>query len=192
MTDTNDKPDPQDDEIEMEADFGTDGPRPSEAVQDVSLVLEARTSELERALEEQKDKYLRLAAEFDNFRKRAVRERENSERHGQNVVVRGLLESLDDLARFANIDPWQTEVEPMIAGAKMVEQKLLKALAGHGLEVVNPAGEVFDPNVHEAISTAPAELPEQDNLVATVYQVGYVFKGQLLRPARVVVKQWAG
>jgi molecular chaperone GrpE len=72
----------------------------------------------------------------------------------------------------------------------MIEKKLLKSLAGHGLEIVNPVGHPFDPAVHEAVTTMPAVSPEEDHLVAQVFQVGYVFNGQLLRPARVVVKQW--
>lgn len=146
---------------------------------------------LEARVNEYHDRYLRLAAEFDNFRKRAAREREQAEHHGQSVVIRGLLESLDDLGRFAALDAWNTEVETVIDGARMVEQKLMKTLAGHGLEVVNPVGHAFDPNLHEAVATAAAESAEEDHLVAEVFQVGYVFNGKLLRPARVVVKQWA-
>lgn len=150
----------------------------------------ARETELEARATELHDKYLRLAAEFDNFRKRAAREREQAEHHGQGVVIRGLLEALDDLGRFADLEPWNTEVETVIDGARMVEQKLLKSLAGHGLEVVDPVGTKFDPNVHEAVSTAVAAKAEEDDTVAEVFQVGYVFNGRLLRPARVVVKQW--
>lgn len=146
---------------------------------------------LEAAIAEQREKYLRLAAEFDNFRKRAVRDRESAEHHGQTIVIRGLLDGIDDLSRFSHIDPATTTVTAVVDGARMVEQKLLKSLAGHGLEVVNPAGHPFDPAVHEAVSTTPAATREEDHLVAQVFQVGYVFKGQLLRPARVVVKQWA-
>ena len=80
----------------------------------------------------------------------------------------------------------------VIAGAALVEQKLLKSLAGHGLEVVNPVGQPFDPNFHEAVSTVPAADAKEDNTIAQVYQVGYTLGGQLLRAARVVVKQWAG
>jgi molecular chaperone GrpE len=74
----------------------------------------------------------------------------------------------------------------------MVEKKLLKTLSGHGLEIVNPVGQPFDPALHEAVMTEPAESKEDDHLVARVFQVGYLFNGQLLRPARVVVKQWNG
>jgi molecular chaperone GrpE len=147
---------------------------------------------IELLLTEQRDKYLRLAAEYDNYRKRAMRDREGAENHGRSIVIRGLLEGLDDLARFAHLDAAKTDAGTVISGALMVEQKLLKSLAGHGLEVINPLGEAFDPKVHEAVSTAPAESPKEDHTIAQVYQVGYVLAGQLLRPARVVVKQWAG
>lgn len=169
-----------------------DGPPLSDAADDLAIVYEAQRSEVEAALAEQKDKYLRLAAEFDNFRKRAARDRENAEHHGQSTVIRGLLEALDDLARFAHVEPKKTDVQTMVDGATMVEQKLLKSLSGHGLEIVNPLSHPFDPAVHEAVSTMPAANAEEDHTVAQVYQVGYVFKGLLLRPARVVVKQWNG
>ncbi|HUX33645.1 MAG TPA: nucleotide exchange factor GrpE, partial [Gemmatimonadaceae bacterium] len=105
-------------------------------------------------------------------------------------VIRGMLDALDDLGRFAHVDPATVDAATVVQGADMVEKKLLKTLSGHGLELVNPLGEPFDPAVHEAISTTRAELPEQDHRVAQVYQVGYLFNGQLLRPARVVVTQW--
>jgi molecular chaperone GrpE len=141
-------------------------------------------------LAEQKDKLLRLAAEYDNFRKRTVRERQEAEARGMSVLVRGILDELDDLGRFAHVDPAKTDSLTLQQGVEMIEKKLLKSLAGHGLELVNPVGQPFDPAVHEAVTTAPAESPAEDHLVAQVFQVGYVFNGQLLRPARVVVKQW--
>ena len=77
----------------------------------------------------------------------------------------------------------------LIAG---IYNKLVKTLGAAGLEVVNPVDAPFDPALHEALATAPAESAEQDDTVAQVYQPGYVFGGQLLRPARVVVRQWNG
>ena len=74
----------------------------------------------------------------------------------------------------------------------MVEKKMLKALTAAGLEIINPVNQSFDPKLHEAVATEPALSPEDDHVVARVYQVGYLFNGQLLRPARVVVKQWNG
>ncbi len=150
------------------------------------------TADAHRELADQKDKYLRLYAEFENFRKRAVRDRQDAEKMGMSAVMRGLLETLDDLGRVAHVTPAGTDAATVVDGVTMVEKKLLKSLAGHGLELVNPEGEVFNPALHEAITTMPAALPEEDDRIAQVYQVGYVLNGILLRPARVVVKQWNG
>lgn len=150
------------------------------------------TGALEREVAEHKEKYLRLYAEFENFRRRAVRERQEAELKGMQHLLRGLLETIDDIARFAHVDPATTDAKTLVDGVLMVEKKLLKSLAGHGLEVVDPKGQPFDPALHEAITTTPAATQEEDHLVAMVYQVGYVHNGTLLRPARVVVTQWNG
>ena len=146
----------------------------------------------QRALDEQREKYLRLAAEFDNFRRRTVKERQEAAWRGQSDMVKGMLDALDDLGRFAHVDPASVDATTVVQGAEMVEKKLLKTLAGHGLEIVNPVDHPFDPALHEAVATEPALSKEDDHLVARVYQPGYLFNGQLLRPARVVVKQWNG
>ncbi len=143
-----------------------------------------------RELEEQRDKYLRLAAEYDNFRKRATRDRDEARARAQGDLVAGLLDALDDLSRFAHLDPTTTESKTVVDGAELVERKLLKSLAGHGLEIIDPVDHPFDPAVHEAVQTEPALSPEDDHMVSRVFQRGYVFNGRLLRPARVVVKQW--
>jgi molecular chaperone GrpE len=145
---------------------------------------------LEAELAAANEKYLRLYAEFENFRRRAARERLDAEHHGQRTVIKGLLDALDDLGRFAHLDPAQTDARTVVDGAAMVEKKVLKSLAGHGLEVIDPADAAFDPALHEALTTVPAATAEEDHLVAQVYQLGYVLNGQLVRPARVVVKQW--
>jgi molecular chaperone GrpE len=149
-------------------------------------------SQMERILAEQQDKYLRLAAEYDNYRKRSVRERQEASLRGQAELLRGLLDALDDLARFAHVDPATTDTKTVVDGVAMVERKMLKTLTGIGLEVVNPIDQTFDPATMEAVATEPALSREDDHVVAKVYQHGYLFNGQLLRPARVVVKQWNG
>jgi molecular chaperone GrpE len=146
----------------------------------------------QRLVDEQRDKHLRLAAEYDNFRKRAVRERQEAGWRGQGEMVRGLIDALDDLSRFAHIDPTTVDAATVVQGVDMVERKMMKSLAGHGLEILDPVDHPFDPKVHEAVATEPALSREDDHMVAKVYQRGYVFNGQLLRPARVVVKQWNG
>ena len=153
---------------------------------------EAPADDVARALEEQRDKYLRLAAEYDNFRRRSARERQEAGWRAQADMVRGMIDALDDLTRFAHVDPESTDAATVVQGVEMVEKKLAKTLAGHGLEIVDPVDHPFDPNVHEAVATEPALSREDDHLVARVYQRGYLFNGQLLRPARVVVKQWGG
>jgi molecular chaperone GrpE len=146
----------------------------------------------DRALAEQHDKYLRLAAEYDNYRKRSVRERQEASVRGQADLLRGMLDALDDLSRFAHVDPGTTDTKTVVDGVAMVERKILKTLAAIGLEIINPVDQTFDPSYMEAVATEPALSREDDHVVAKVYQQGYVFNGQLLRPARVVVKQWNG
>ena len=148
--------------------------------------------EWQRKVDEHRDKHLRLAAEYDNFRKRAAKERQEAGWRAQGEMVRGLIDALDDLTRFAHVDPASVDAATVVQGVDMVERKMLKSLAGHGLEVVDPVDHPFDPKVHEAVGTEPALSPEDDHMVGKVYQRGYVFNGQLLRPARVVVKQWNG
>src|SRR3954470_9081430 len=143
-------------------------------------------------LAEERDRYLRLAAEYDNYRKRSAKERQDAGARAQGDLVRQLVEALDDVARFAHVDPASTDAATVVQGVDMVEKKLLKALGSAGLEVINPVGETFDPALHEAVATEPTSAREDDHVVSRVYQPGYVFKSQLLRPARVVVKQWNG
>jgi molecular chaperone GrpE len=150
------------------------------------------TDVAERRFAEQQDKYLRLAAEYDNYRKRSVRERQEASARGQADLLRGLLDAFDDLTRFAHVDPATTDTKTVVDGVAMVERKMLKTLTGVGLELINPVDQTFDPARMEAVATEPALSREDDHVVAKVYQQGYLFNGQLLRPARVVVKQWNG
>jgi molecular chaperone GrpE len=147
---------------------------------------------VQRELDEQRDKYLRLAAEYDNFRKRSMKERQEAHLRGQGDLVKQMIDGLDDLGRVAHVDPSTTDAQTVLDGVSMAEKKLLKALNGFGLEVLNPLGEPFDPGMHEAVMTEPAATKDEDHLVSRVFQPGHLFNGQLLRPARVVVKQWNG
>jgi molecular chaperone GrpE len=183
------KTNPPADELQEVAERADDVPVVEEPT---TTGLDVRATALEARVADQKDRFLRLAAEYDNFRKRSVRERQEAELKGMGILIRGVLDAIDDVGRFAHVDLATTDASTLQQGMEMVEKKLLKSLAGHGLEVVNPLGEPFDPATQEAITTAPAASPEEDHTVGQVYQVGYVFNGQLLRPARVVVRQWNG
>lgn len=139
-----------------------------------------------------RERHLRLAAEFDNYRKRVERERGESWVRAQAQLLERLLEPLDDLARVADFDPATTPAGALHEGCEMVEKKFLRAMEAAGMEEVEAAGRPFDPTIHEALTTVPAESAEEDNMVAQVYQKGYRLKGVLLRPARVVVKKHQG
>lgn len=143
-------------------------------------------------LASEREKYLRLAAEYDNYRKRSARERSDAGARAQADLVRQMIEALDDIARFAHIDPSSTDAGTIVQGVDMVEKKMMKALGAAGLQVINPVGETFDPALHEAVATEPTSAREDDHVVSRVFQPGYLFNSQLLRPARVVVKQWNG
>ncbi len=137
-------------------------------------------------LSESNDRYLRLAADFDNFRKRIAKERIELADRAQAGFVIKLLDVLDDLDRLAASD---LGGPPAVVrqGVEMVDKKLRKELESAGLERVDPAGQKFDPAVAEAVAVAVPPSPEQDHLVAATFQVGYRFKGSLVRPARVQV-----
>ncbi|MBA4159472.1 MAG: nucleotide exchange factor GrpE, partial [Gemmatimonadetes bacterium] len=141
---------------------------------------------------EARERYLRLAAEYDNFRKRTERERTESWTRAQAQLVERLLDPLDDLQRVAHVDAEKASAFSLLEGVQMVERKLLRILQGAGLEVVEAEGQPFDPEAHEAIMTSPAEERESDDTVAEVFQTGYCFKGTLLRPARVRVSKYEG
>jgi molecular chaperone GrpE len=143
-------------------------------------------------LKEQQDRFLRLAAEYDNYRRRTAKERAEAASRGQAELVLKLVDAIDDLSRFAHIDPATTDPMTLHKGIELVEQKMLKTLGAAGLEILNPIDQTFDPTMHEAVATEPALSAEDDDTVGKVFQQGYRFNGQLLRPARVVVKQWNG
>lgn len=145
---------------------------------------------LEQELVEWKDRALRAAADLENFRRRAARERDETLNRSQAEVVGRILEVVDDLARVAHLDPEQTSASALHEGMGLVERKFLKVLEGVGLERVDPAGQPFDPHSHEAVTTMPAPSAEADHTVGMVFQHGYRFRGTLLRPARVAVLQW--
>lgn len=151
---------------------------------------EGAARRLTEELTEARDRHLRLAAEYDNFRKRTARERTETWSRAQAEVVSSLLDALDDLGRLTRVDPAQATVESLLPAVQMIERKVLKHLESAGLERVGNVGEAFNPGHHEAVGAEPASTPEQDHLVASVLQPGYRFGGALLRPARVRVYLW--
>jgi molecular chaperone GrpE len=174
------------DAVELEADV-VDAEDQSKGGGALVETPEAAVVRLTEELDAHNDRYLRLAAEFDNFRKRVVRDRTETRARAQADVMAVLLESLDDLSRVAALDPAQSSVEDVVAGVGLVERKLLRELQNQGLQRIGTDGEQFDPNDHEAVATAPAPAEDEEDRVAAVLQVGYRLGNMLLRPARVQV-----
>lgn len=139
-------------------------------------------------LEELRDKHLRLAAEFDNYRKRTRREISSQQERAKAELAGRLLDVLDDLRRFNDAaQDRETDVESLREGMELVEKKLRGELGDAGLQRIEAAGEKFDPKQHEALTTTPVDDPERDGYVSQVLVEGYTFGDQLLRPARVEV-----
>lgn len=154
--------------------------------------LEAELGDARTKLAQTTDKYLRLAAEFENYKKRSLRESTEARARAQAELIERQVDALDDLARFAHIDPAQTDAKTMHDGIDMVERKFWKALDALGVARIDQTGVPFDPNVHEAVTMQPATAAAQDHIVGAVLQPGYKMGNNLIRPARVVVLTWQG
>lgn len=168
-----------------EAGDTPDGAEPSGAPEhtDEEDIVERLRAERDNS----RDQHLRLAADFDNYRKRTegrLRQRWNSAR--ADLVAR-LLDPLDDLLRVTALEPETASVEAIVEGVDLVERKFFRVLEDIGVKIVDPAGETFDPNTMEAMMQVPAESEDDDEMVAQVFQRGYAMKGLLVRPARVSV-----
>jgi len=143
--------------------------------------LEGELSSAQTELKASKDKFLRLYADFENYKKRMAQEVESANRAGKFDAVRSLLSTLDDLERalsFASIKP-----EDLIPGVRSVLENFARNLKGMGVEAVPGAGSDFDPRYHEAIGAVEGD----EGKVTHVYQQGFRYGDLLVRPARVVV-----
>ncbi len=159
---------------------------PVEAGEDEGLTV------LERELEELSDRHLRLAAEFENYRKRTREELLSSGARAQASLVATLLDAFDDFHRVTELDEAGATLETVLEGVRMVERKLERALADAGVEWLDPAGEAFDPERMEAVMRVPAADEDEDDTVEQVFQRGVLLKGHLVRPARVTVRKLDG
>jgi molecular chaperone GrpE len=147
------------------------------------------------ALIAERDEYLDLAkrtkADFENFRKRISADVLAAMGRGKGEVLRDVLPVLDDLERAieaAGLDPEGDSEDGLAHGVLLVFRSLRETLTRNGIEAVEPTGEKFDPNLHEALSAQPADGVESGIVVETM-QKGYRLGEQLIRPARVVVAE---
>lgn len=133
------------------------------------------------------DRYLRIAADLENFRRRAIREKDELRTTATGRVLEDVFPVLDNLALAVNAAKQpNADLKNLVSGVEMVLTQLKSALSNHGLKEINPVGQVFDPHKHEAISHQPSKDVKEEH-VLTVVRTGYALGERLLRPASVVV-----
>jgi len=171
---------------EAQSALGNASAAPAQAGAAATEDLAAERDRLAQEKAELQDRYLRLAAEFDNFRKRSERERLEAIEYAAMGAVKALLPVLDDFERALKATPGDADYA---RGIELIYQRLFDAMKKLGLEPLEAEGKPFDPHLHEAIERVVDPNVDEDTVVAEL-QRGYLFKGRLLRAAlvRVAVK----
>jgi molecular chaperone GrpE len=150
--------------------------------------LQQRLETAEAALKEANDKMLRSMADAENIRRRASLDVENAHKFGVEKIARELLNVVDSLESGleAVTEPDQVQIQHLREGMQLTHKLLLDILSQFQIKQINPLGEVFDPKLHEALTTQPS-ADADPNTVLVVVQKGYLIHDRVLRPARVVV-----
>ena len=164
----------------------------AEAAEEQQEVADPVMQELEAAkatIEEQKDKYLRLSAEFDNYRKRTLKEKAELIKNGGEKAISAILPILEDVERGLQNMQKADDVKAMYEGIDLIYQKFLKGLSQEGLQKMEPVGEAFDTDYHEAVALVPAPSEDQKGKVLDCVQTGYKLNDKVIRHAKVVVAQ---
>jgi len=172
---TEDKP--ADEEQASQAEAGAGGQEQEEVTQP------PESDELQQEIARLREALMRTRADMDNMQKRAERDMDRARRYQHEAIMRDLLPVIDGLEQGLEN---ASEGDSAREGLELTRKLLLKALEDHGLEVLNPEGERFDPDWHEAMSMQASEEAEADT-VLMVLQKGYRLNERLLRPARVIV-----
>lgn len=144
--------------------------------------------EARNKLQETEDKLLRLAAEFDNTKKRLEREREISLKYAEENILKDLLPGIDNIERAMEQGRETNSIESLLEGVELTRKGLLATLEKYGVKAIESTGQPFDPNIHEALAMEETDQIEP-NLVLREYLKGYLFKERLLRPAKVIVSK---
>lgn len=147
----------------------------------------AQLAEAQAAAEEWKDKYMRLSAEFDNYRKRTLKEKLDLRETGCTEVIKTLLVVIDDIDRALAATKTATDVNAVRDGVILIHQKLMDTLRTHGLQEIDALGEELDTDLHEAVAKFPVEDAKQKGKIIDVVQKGYKLKDKVARYAKVVV-----
>lgn len=168
---------------ELEQETGSEVEQQDETATEELTELEKLQAELDEA----KDKYVRLVAEFDNFRKRSAKERIDLTMTAGKDIILAMLEVLDDCDRAEKQMDQDEDVESIKEGTKLVFHKLRNTLEQKGVKQMESIGKEFDPELHEAITEIPAPDEEQQGKIMDVVQEGYYLNNKLIRHAKVVV-----
>ncbi|MFO7568303.1 MAG: nucleotide exchange factor GrpE [Smithellaceae bacterium] len=173
--------------VDQTTEGETEGTAPDQqALEQLQEALEAKEKE---ALENY-DRYMRTLADLDNYRKRAAREKADTLKYGKEDVIRDILPFVDSLDRALDHTDSQ-DAQAFRDGIALIQDQLLCCLKKHGVEKIESAGAVFDPNFHEALMQVDS-ADHQDNQVVSEMEKGYLLNGRLIRPSRVCVCKKTG
>lgn len=151
--------------------------------------LTRQLADAEAQVAKEKKEYLFLMAEFDNFRKRSLREKGDIIRNAAEGVLKGLLPIVDDFERGLAATADTTEAEPIRQGMELIYNKLVKYLAANGVTPIESTGAVFDPDLHEAIANVPVSEDDKRGKVIDTLTKGYMLNDKVLRHSKVAVGQ---
>lgn len=149
--------------------------------------MQQKIEELTAALEKEKKDYLFLRADFDNCRKRMLKDREELLRNAAEKVLKGLLPIVDDFERGLEATKTVDNAESVREGMVLIYNKLIKYLADNGVKAMESTGAPFDPDFHEAIAAIPAPSEDMKGKVIDTTQRGYMLNDKVLRHAKVAV-----
>lgn len=143
----------------------------------------------EQEIEKEKKEYLFLMAEFDNFRKRTLRERTDLVKSAAEKALKGILPIVDDFERGLDAIKDSTDAEAVKEGMQLIYNKLVKYLADNGVTAMESTGAAFDADLHEAVAMIPALSDDKKGTVSDTVEKGYMLNDRVLRHAKVVVAQ---
>jgi molecular chaperone GrpE len=149
--------------------------------------LEAKIAELEEKVAKDKDDYIRLMAEFDNYRRRTSQEKLEIVSMASTETIKGLLPVLDDCERALKVLLESNDSDAAKEGTELIYSKLMNYLKSKGLAVIEAAGQPFDTDLHEAVAQFPVQEEDKKGKVFDVVQTGYTLNGKVIRFAKVVV-----
>ena len=159
----------------------------TEAMEQKIQELEKKVAELEEKTTKEQDDYLRLMAEFDNFRRRTSQEKLELVSMASTDTIKGLLPVLDDCERALKVLLESDDSDAAKEGTELIYSKLMGYLKTKGLAVIEAMGKDFDTDLHEAVAQFPVQEEEQKGKVFDVVQTGYTLNGKVIRFAKVVV-----